>query len=53
MKRAYCDNCGHPYWVWQGYRFIKAFRESPTIHGVCEICFMPMNLNNPFYKENH
>lgn len=45
IKDVYCDNCGAPYYTTDDYSIFK------TMHGVCLTCFLPMEIQNPFYND--
>lgn len=40
-----CDNCGALY-----YLYADNTPDFPKLHTVCTICFMPMEIVNPFHK---
>lgn len=41
-----CDNCGAEY-----ITFDTDENKWPFWHRVCDTCYMPMKVKNPFYKE--
>lgn len=41
-----CDNCGAKY-----YTTNKDVNKEKFWHRVCDTCYMPMKVKNPFYKE--
>lgn len=45
-KIVKCDNCGAEYIAFDTDPY-----EGPYCHRVCDTCYMPMNVKNPFYKE--
>lgn len=45
IEVVYCDNCGARYYTKDGDSIFK------TMHGVCSTCFLPMEIQNPFYKD--
>ena len=42
-----CDNCGAKYYTSDDSEW-----KSKYMHRVCDTCFMPMEVKNPFYKED-
>lgn len=41
-----CDNCGAKYIASETDK-----NNGPFWHRVCDTCYMPMKVKNPFYKE--
>lgn len=41
-----CDNCGAEY-----ITFDTDENKGPFWHRVCDTCYLPMKVKNPFYKE--
>lgn len=47
-EEVYCDNCGTP------YAFFSDAVDNDVIkiaNRVCDVCFLPMVCENPFYKK--
>ena len=42
-----CDNCGAKYFM-----FEKDAPKERTLHAVCRTCYMPMEVKNPWFKDD-
>ena len=45
-KIVKCDNCGAEY-----VAFETSENKGLYYHRICDTCYMPMKVKNPFYKE--